>query len=129
MFWTFKSGKFDLVDHSLLFRKLIDRGLPLPVVRFLYFWYSTQRMKVCWEHSFSNSFCAYNGVGQGGVLALALFAVYLDGFLFAVYLDGLLEELAASGVGCGLFAGAVCYIAISTTSVSPLCLSSMAKAS
>ena len=33
------SKAFDLVDHSLLFQKLIDRGLPLPVVRFLSSWY------------------------------------------------------------------------------------------
>ena len=32
------SKEFDLVDHNLLFAKLIDRGLPLPVVRFLSFW-------------------------------------------------------------------------------------------
>ena len=29
------SKVFDLADHSLLFAKLIDRGLPLPVIRFL----------------------------------------------------------------------------------------------
>ena len=29
------SKAFDLLDHGLLFQKLIDRGLPLPVVHFL----------------------------------------------------------------------------------------------
>ena len=94
---------FDLVDHSLLFEKLSDRGLPLPVVIFLSFWYSNQRMKVRWEQSFSESFKVSNGVRQGGVHSP---------ILFSVYLDGLLKKLAASGVGChwgNLLAGSVCY--------------------
>ena len=33
------SKAFDLVNHDVLFQKLIDRGLPLPVVRFLSSWY------------------------------------------------------------------------------------------
>ena len=44
------SKAFDLVDHSLLFAKLIDHGLPLPVVHFLSFWYGSQKMKVRWEN-------------------------------------------------------------------------------
>lgn len=32
---------FDMVDHSVLFSKLIDRGLPLPTVHFL--------LNVCWN--------------------------------------------------------------------------------
>ena len=86
-----------------LFAKLIDRGLPLPVVRFLSFWYSSQKMKVRWEKSLSNPFHLSNGVRQGGVLSPVLFSVYLD---------SLLQKLADSGVGChwdNLFAGAVCY--------------------
>ena len=94
---------FDLVDHSLLFKKLIDRGLPLAVVRFLSCWYSSQKMRVCWDNLLSNSFSVSNGVRQGGVLSP---------ILFSVYLDDLLCQLADSGAGCywgHLFAGAVCY--------------------
>ena len=32
------SKAFDMVDHTILFRKLVDRGLPLPVVRLLLCW-------------------------------------------------------------------------------------------
>ena len=95
---------FDLVDHSLLFQKPIDRGLPLPVVRFLSSWYSSQMMKVGWDKSLSAPFHVSNGVRQGGVLSPVLFSVYLD---------GLLQKLADSGVGCHwghLFAGAVCLM-------------------
>ena len=97
------SKAFDLVDHSLLFQKLIDHGLPPVIVRFLSSWYSSQLMRVRWHHSLSNSFSVSNGVRQGGVLSP---------ILFSVYLDGLLQQLSDSGVGCfwgHLFAGAVCY--------------------
>ena len=34
------SKAFDLViNHGMLFQKLLDRGLPMPVVRFLSLWY------------------------------------------------------------------------------------------
>ena len=92
-----------MVDHTILFRKLVDRGLPLPVVRLLLCWYCSQQTKVRWGSCVSESFCVSNGVRQGSVLSP---------FLFAVYLDGLLSELSDSGVGCywgHLFAGAVCY--------------------
>ena len=97
------SKAFDLVDHGILFQKLIDRGLPLAIVRFLSSWYSSQMMRVRWDKLLSNSFSVSNGVRQGGVLSP---------ILFSVYLDGLLQKLADSGAGCHwghLFAGAVCY--------------------
>ena len=34
---------FDLVNHEVLFHKLVERGLPLPVVRFLSSWYHDQQ--------------------------------------------------------------------------------------
>ena len=97
------SKEFYLVDHSLLFQKLIDRGLPLPVVHFLSSWYSSQLMEARWDKSLSVPFNVSNGVGQGGVL----FPI-----LFSAYLDDLLKKLSDSGVRCcwgHLFAGAVCY--------------------
>ena len=50
------SKAFDLVDHGLLFQKLIDRGLPLPIVRFLSSWYRSQLMEVRWNKSLSVPF-------------------------------------------------------------------------
>ena len=69
------SKAFDFVDRSLLFQKLIDRGLPLPVVRFLSSWYSSQMMKVRWDKSLFSSFHVSNGMRQGGVLSPVLFSV------------------------------------------------------
>ena len=74
-----------------LFQKLINRGLPSPITRFLLSWYRTQKMRVRWESSYSDAFNVSNGVRQGRGLSPVLFAVYLD---------GLLNELHDSGVVC-----------------------------
>ena len=97
------SKAFDLVNHSILFKKLLERNLPLPIVRLLLVWYMDQRMQVRWQGSLSHRFSVSNGVRQGGVLSPVLFTVYLDDLLIG------LERL---GVGChwkSIFAGAVCY--------------------
>ena len=47
------SKAFDLVNHGILFQKLLDRGLPLPVIRFLSSWYRAQKMRVRWNNSLS----------------------------------------------------------------------------
>ena len=89
------------LTYGLLFQKLIDRGLPLPVACFLSLWYSSQLMEVCWDKSLSVPFNVSNGVRQGGVLSPILFSV-----------SNLPKKLLDSGVGCywgHLFAGAVCY--------------------
>ena len=97
------SKAFDLVDHTILFNILLNRGLPLVIVRFLVSWYNMQKMQVRWDLSLSLSFSVSNGVRQGSVLSP---------YLFAVYLDSLLVDLSNSGVGCywgGCFAGAFAY--------------------
>ena len=97
------SKAFDLVDHEILFHRLLDRNLPSAVVRFLWSWYQSQRMCVRWNSSLSNTFSVSNGVRQGGVLSP---------ILFTVYIDELLSQLKASGIGCHWnhhYVGAVCY--------------------
>ena len=84
------SKAFDRVDHTLLFLKLLDKNLPIPITRFLLSWYSTQEAYICWNSKNSVSFPISNGVRQGGVLSP---------ILFAVYLDDLLTRLTDAGVG------------------------------
>ena len=71
------SKAFDLVRHSLLFKKLLSVGLPDLVVRLLSRWYSSQQLNVHWGKAYSNKFGVSNGVRQGGVLSPILFSIIL----------------------------------------------------
>ena len=62
------SKAFDLVDHGILFKILLERGLPLSIVRFLISWYSMQQLRVRWNSSLSDPFKVSNGARQGSVL-------------------------------------------------------------
>ena len=69
---------FDRVNHWTLFRKLINRHIPLFIVRILQYWYSNQLFFVRWASALSNPFSVINGVRQGSILSPMLFAVYVD---------------------------------------------------
>ena len=56
---------FDRVNHWLLFKKLLDRNMPLHIVRLLACRYRTQRFNVQWGGCSSKCFSAANGVPQG----------------------------------------------------------------
>ena len=105
------SKAFDFVQHSVLFQKLLERGLPTVVVRFLFRWYSQQKLKVCWGNTHSSVFGVSSGVRQGGVLSPILFSIYLDTLLLA---------LKESRIGCtlgGVFAYADGSILIAPPSI------------
>ena len=70
---------FDTVKHSILFQKLIKRGIPKTFVRLLLVMYSKQFANVRWNSSVSQKFPITNGVKQGAVLSAILFCVYIDG--------------------------------------------------
>ena len=82
---------FDLVKHSVLFKKLIQAGLPLIFVRLLLFIYMKQYANVKWNNSYSSMFSLSNGVRQGGVISAILYCFY-GNMLFT--------ELRRSGYGC-----------------------------
>ena len=72
------SKAFDRVKHSVLFDKLVQRGVPGYIMRILCYWYAHQTMCVRWGSSISSSFRVSNGVRQGGILSPHLFNVYVD---------------------------------------------------
>ena len=64
---------FDLVKHSLLFKKLLDAGLSIIFVRLLLFIYMNQFANVRWNVSLSDIFPIKNDVRQGVILSGILF--------------------------------------------------------
>ena len=84
---------FDLVKHSVLFRKLLDAGLPVIFIRLLIFIYANQFANVSWDGSFSNIFSLTNGVRQGAVLSA---------ILYCFYVNNLFQILRRNGTGCWL---------------------------
>ena len=85
------SKAFDRVNHWTLFREMINRKIPVFIVRILVFWYREQLLNVRWGSVLSSSFTVSNGVKQGGILSPLLFNCYMDG------LSALLRECNA---GC-----------------------------
>ena len=96
------SKAFDKCKFSLLFQRLLDKGLPPVVVRVLVFIYSEQYSWVKWGDA-KCLFGISNGTRQGAILSP---------IFWSVYSDPLLQRLRALGQGAhvaGLFVGAVCY--------------------
>ena len=85
------SKAFNMVKHSLLFRKLLVAGLPAIFIRLLIFIYVNQFANVSWDGSFSSIFSLTNGVRQGAVLSA---------ILYCFYVNDLFKILRRNGTGC-----------------------------
>ena len=72
------SKAYDRVNHWTLVRKLLNRSIHTLIVRMLMYWYTKQELCFRWGAEMSPCFTISNGVRQGGILSLSLFAVYMD---------------------------------------------------
>ena len=72
------SKAFDRVNHSILFQKLSDKGVPGYLIHLLIFWYENQTMCIRWGSRMSEKFNVSNGVRQGSILSPHLFKIYVD---------------------------------------------------
>ena len=95
------SKAFDKLSHKLLYLKLMDKNVPINLIKILYCWYSSSSMIIKWGDAFSYQVSLTAGVRQGGVLSP---------MLFACYVDDMLKKLNNSGLGCHI--NQVCYNAI-----------------
>ena len=97
------SKAFDTVQHSQLFRKLIEQGMPPIVVRYVLVSYKFQKANVRWNGEESRFFTIGNGVKQGAILSA---------ILYCVYTNGIFQQLRKKKIGCfvgGTFAGILGY--------------------
>ena len=56
-------------------KKLLNRGVPIYLVKVLCYWYQHQSMYVKWGSTLFSKFQVTNGVRQGGVFSPLLFNV------------------------------------------------------
>ena len=82
---------FDRVNYWTLAKKLLDRNVPLHIVKLFIFWYREQEFMVRWGNSLSMTYRCANGIRQGE---------QLSPLLYNVYTDDLNHHLQATGVGC-----------------------------
>ena len=114
------SKAFDKISHWTFFRKLIDRKVPIYLVKILCYWYQHQIMSVRWGCSISKGFNVTNGVRQGGVLSPTLFNVYMDG------LSNILNNCTTGGFLGGkrinhmLYANDLCIVRLSSAGLQNL---------
>ena len=69
---------FDNVKHSVLFWKLVGKGIPAIYLRLLLNIYTKQRANVSWNSTLSDKFPIGNGVKQGGVLSPHFYCIYTN---------------------------------------------------
>ena len=94
---------FDLVKHSILFKKFLKAGLSAIFIRLLIFIYTNQYANIRWNNQLSSSFSMTNGVRQGAILS---------GFAYCFYVNELFTILRKSKSGCwiqGTFFGILGY--------------------
>ena len=94
MFFLDASKAFDRVDYSVLFRKLVSRGVPTYILRLLWNWYGHHCARILWARVQSDklSVCSVS-VRRGGILS---------SFLFGIYIDELSRYLQSINTGCRL---------------------------
>ena len=67
---------FDRVNHWTHAKKLLDRNVPLHIIKLFVFWYREQEFMVGWGYSLSMTFRCANGIRQGGQLSPLMYNVY-----------------------------------------------------
>ena len=82
---------FDMVQHSMLFIKLMNANLSSIFLRLIMVMYMFQSANVKWNQALSEVFPMVNGVKQGAVLSA---------ILYCIYVNGLFERLRSRRSGC-----------------------------
>ena len=75
---------FTELTIGVYLKKLIDRDIPITVIRLLVRWYGSQLYRVRWGDLLSDGFTSMNGVAQGGILSPRFFNVYIDDLSIAL---------------------------------------------
>ena len=114
------SKAFDKINHWVLFKKLINRGIPIYLVKLLCYWYQHQSMYVKWGSTMSSKFQVTNGVRQGGVLSPLLFDVYVNELSELLNKSGIGGNLSGTLINHMLYADDICIVSLSSSGLQHL---------
>ncbi|VDH88744.1 Hypothetical predicted protein [Mytilus galloprovincialis] len=89
-FYVDVQSAFDVVQHTILLDKLLDRGTHPDIWLLIKDFYSCLTSKVKWQGEFSDSFNIQQGVRQGG---------FLSTHLYKIFVEDLLKELEENSLG------------------------------
>jgi len=85
------SKAFDRINHWTLFKKMVDKNVPIVIIRILLYWYRQQDVSIKWGQCISSPFKVTNGLRQGSLVSPKMFALYVN---------DLSDLLIRSNVGC-----------------------------
>jgi len=94
---------FDKISHFGLFRKLVERKVPLCFLLIVIYWYSNMEYYCKWGRAKSPSFEVQCGSKQGGILSPDFFSVYINDLVLELENLGIGCHLAKTFVACILF--------------------------
>ena len=114
------SKAFDKINHWVLFKKLINKGIPIYLVKLLCYWYHHQSMYVKWGSTMSSKFQVTNGVRQGGVLSPLLFDVYVNELSELLNKSGIGGNLGGTRINHMLYADDICIVSLSSSGLQHL---------
>ena len=114
------SKAFDKINHWLLFKKLIERQVPLYLVTILCYWYRHQEMFVRWGSSLSIGFRVTNAVCQGCILSPLLFNVYINDLSIRLSETGIGGSISGKFVNHMIYADDLCVISLSSSGLQSL---------
>ena len=114
------SKAFDRIDHWRLFTKLIDKHVPLFVIKLLVFWYSQQQMNIRWGNTVSSLFHVTNGVKQWDIISPVIFNVYMDDLSTALINNGIGGHIGEKTINYLCYADDTCLIALSSSAIQQL---------
>ena len=94
--------------------KLLNRGVPISLVKVLCYWYKRQSMYVKWGSTLSSKFQVTNGVHQGGLLSPILFNVYLNKLSDLMNKSGIGGNMGGTIINHMLYTDNICIVLLSS---------------
>lgn len=107
------SKAFDKVDHFVLLKLLMKKGIKKRVITILLDWFMKCCSCVKWNDCTSIFVTLTAGVRQGGVLSPVLFSIYMDTLCERLRTSGFGCKFAGKYVGCLLYADDIMLLSVS----------------